>query len=274
MEPRPVIFMAYPTPSRLYLGYIFDLDGTIYLGDGLLPTAGETVTALRGHGCRTVFISNNPTHTHQEYADRLTRLGLPTPVEDILNSSQVMVDFLTRRMPRARLFVVGEPPLCEDLLSAGFQLEEDPRRVEAVIASFDRTFTYRKLQIAFDAIRHGARFFATNPDRYCPVPGGGEPDCAAIIAAIEACTNVPVEAVVGKPSRYMIEAALNLMRLPAGDCLMTGDRLETDVRMGLDAGMSTALILTGATPESSLAAASVQPTYVLHTLNQLIPGYA
>ena len=264
--------MAYPTPSRLYRGYIFDLDGTVYLGDALLPTAGETITALRGRGCRTVFISNNPTHKRQEYAARLSRLGLPTPVEDILNSSQVMVDFLAQRMPGARLFVVGEEPLCEDLLSAGFQLEEDPRQVEAVIASFDRTFVYRKLQIAFDAIRRGARFFATNPDRYCPVPGGGEPDCAAIIAAIEACTNVQVEAVVGKPSSYMIAAALNLMRLPAEDCLMTGDRLETDVRMGLDAGMSAALVLTGATPESALETASIPPTYILHKLGELIPG--
>jgi NagD protein len=265
---------TYPTPSRYYRGYIFDLDGTVYLGEALLPSAGETVTALRKHGSRTVFISNNPTHTPQEYAGRLTRLGLPTPVEDILNSSQVMVNFLTGCMPGARLFVVGEPPLCEDLLSAGFQLVEDPLQVDAVIASFDRTFTYRKLQIAFDAIRAGARFFATNPDRYCPVPGGGEPDCAAVIAAIEACTSVPVEAVVGKPSRYMIAAALDLMRLPAADCLVTGDRLETDVRMGLEAGMSAALVLTGATPESALAAAPVQPTYVLRKLSELIPAEA
>jgi HAD superfamily hydrolase (TIGR01450 family) len=264
--------MNYATPSRYYRGYIFDLDGTVYLGDALLPTAGETIRSLRKRGCRTVFISNNPTHTPQEYAARLSRLGLPTAVDDILNSSQVMVDFLKQTMPGARLFVIGERSLRQDLLSAGFQLEEEPQRVEAVIASFDRTFVYRKLQIAFDAIRSGARFFATNPDRYCPVPGGGEPDCAAIIAAIEACTSVQVEAVVGKPSRYMIEAALHLMRLPAEDCLMTGDRLETDVRMGLDAGMSAALALTGATPESALAAASIQPTYVLHRLEELIPG--
>jgi HAD superfamily hydrolase (TIGR01450 family) len=154
---------------------------------------------------------------------------------------------------------------------AGFQLVDDAHQVDAVIASFDRTFTYRKLQIAFDALRLGAHFYATNPDRYCPVPGGGEPDCAAIIAAIEACASVQVEAVVGKPSRFMIEAALHLMRLPAEDCLVTGDRLETDVRMGLEAGMSAALVLTGATPESALAAASIQPTYLLHQLGDILP---
>ena len=258
------------TPKRFFDGYIFDLDGTVYLGDALLPTAGDTLMTLRARGSRTIFISNNPTHAREDYADKLTRLGVPTSIDDILTSTLVMVDFLKRRMPGARLFVAGEEPLCAELRHAGFELTEQAQRVDAVIASFDRTFVYRKLQIAFDAIRAGAHFFATNPDRYCPVPSGGEPDCASIIAAIEACTNTKVEAVVGKPSHYMIEAALNLMGFPASDCLMTGDRLETDVYMGHEAGMSTALALTGATPESALAGSSVQPTYVLHQLSELL----
>ena len=262
---------SLPIPKHIFSGYLFDLDGTVYLGEALLPTTGETLTALRRHGSRTIFISNNPTHARQDYADKLTRLGVPTPIEDILTSSLVMVDFLKQRMPGARLFVVGEEPLCAELRRGGFELTEQALNVDAVIASFDRTFVYRKLQIAFDAIRAGARFFATNPDRYCPVPGGGEPDCAAIIAAIEACTNSRVEAVVGKPSNYMIYAALNLMDLPAADCLMTGDRLETDILMGREAGMSTALALTGATPESALAGSSIQPTYVLRHLSDLLP---
>ncbi len=262
---------SLPTPERYFTGYIFDLDGTVYLGDALLPTAGETLTTLRRHGSRTIFISNNPTHLRSDYSDKLTRLGVPTSVEDVLTSTVVMVDFLKRRMPGARLFVIGEEPLCAELRRAGFELTEDAQQIDAVIASFDRTFVYRKLQIAFDAIRVGAHFFATNPDRFCPVPGGGEPDCASIIAAIEACTNTRVEAVVGKPSHYMIEAALNLMNLPAADCLMTGDRLETDVHMGYEAGMSTALMMTGVTSESALAASSIQPTYVLHQLGDLLP---
>jgi arabinose operon protein AraL len=263
--------IGLPTPNRFFSGYIFDLDGTVYLGEALLPTVGETLRELRTRGVRTVFISNNPTHGREEYALKLTRLGVPTSIEDILTSSLVMVDFLKRRMPGARLFVIGEEPLCAELRRGGFELTGQAQSVDAVIASFDRTFEYRKLQIAFDAIRAGARFFATNPDRYCPVPGGGEPDCAAIIAAIEACTNTHVEAVVGKPSAYMIEAALNLMDLPVADCLMTGDRLETDVQMGLEAGMSAALALTGATSESALVGSSIQPTYVLRQLSDLLP---
>lgn len=259
------------TPERYFAGYLFDLDGTVYLGEAILPGAGDTLLTLRRRGSRTIFISNNPTHKRSDYADKLTRLGVPTPVEDILTSPLVLVDFLQSRMPGARLFVIGEEPLCDELRRAGFELIEDSQHVDAVIASFDRTFVYRKLQIAFDAIRAGARFFATNPDRYCPVPGGGEPDCAAIIAAIEACTDTHVEAVVGKPSHYMVEAALDLMKLPAAECLMTGDRLETDVYMGQAAGMSTALMLTGTTSASALAASSIQPTYILHKLSDLLP---
>jgi len=256
---------------ELYDAYIFDLDGTVYLGDALLPTAGETITRLRELGRRTVFLSNNPTHTREAYARKLTRLGLPTLPADVINSALVMADFLQRRMPGARLFVVGEQPLCEVLTAAGFVLTEDPLRTDAVIASFDRTFVYRKLQIAFDAIRAGARFFATNGDRYCPVPGGGEPDAAAMIAAIEACTNTKVEAVVGKPSRYMVEAILGVLGLPLQRCIITGDRLETDVLMGLNSGMAAALTLTGATAAAAAANSPIKPTYVLRRLADLLP---
>lgn len=261
-------------PSHLYNAYIFDLDGTVYLGEALLPTAKETITRLRELGKRTLFLSNNPTHTRESYSQKLTRLGLPTPAVDILNSSLVMVNFLKTHCPTARLFVLGEEPLMNDLRLAGFELVEDAGSTDAVIASFDRTFVYHKLQVAFDAIRAGARFYATNADRYCPVPGGGEPDAASIIAAIEACTSVSCEAIVGKPSRYTIDAVLDLVQLPASECVMTGDRLETDVKMGLNAGMSAALALTGATTESMLALSDIKPTYVIRQLSDLLPPAA
>jgi NagD protein len=258
-------------PTKLYDAYIFDLDGTIYLGDALLPTAAETINHLSALGRRTVFLSNNPTHSRDAYAAKLTQLGLPTPVADILTSAMVLVHFLRRRLPNARLFVVGETSLCQELRHAGFTLTEQAGQVDAVIASFDRTFDYHKLQVAFDAIRAGARFFATNADRFCPVPGGGQPDAAAIIAAIEACTNTTVEAVVGKPSLTMAEAVLDLLQVSADCCLITGDRLETDVLLGINAGMATALTLTGATDEAALKASDIQPTYTLYKLGDLLP---
>jgi NagD protein len=258
-------------PTRIYSAYILDLDGTVYLGDRLLPRAGETIRRLRELGARTIFLSNNPTHTRSDYAAILTRLGLPTQAEDVVHSTFVLVRLLNQVMPGARLFVIGEPPLLKELTASGFRLTTDPAKTDAVIASFDRTFDYAKLQIAFDAIRAGARFFATNADRFCPVPGGGQPDAAAVIAAVEACTAVKVEAVAGKPSRRMAQAALEAAGFPAADCLMVGDRLETDVRMGVEAGMSTALVLTGATRREELDGAEIRPDFVIEALQDLIP---
>lgn len=257
-----------------FAGYALDLDGTVYLGDHLLPGAGETIARLRDAGSRIIFLSNNPLRTCAEYAARLTELGVPTAPGDVLNSSRVMVEYLRTRYAGRRLFVIGERALREELLEAGFALTEDPRHVDVVVAAFDRGFDYRKLRIAFDAIRAGARFVATNRDPYCPVPGGGLPDCAAVIAAIEASTGIRVEEVVGKPSAIMAAAALDRLALPPDRTIIVGDRLETDVAMGVRAGMHTALVLTGATRPSDLAAAAVLPEFVLDDLRGLMPRIA
>jgi arabinose operon protein AraL len=259
---------ARPIPR--FDGYIFDLDGTVHLGEALLPGAGEAITRLRAEGRRVVFLSNNPTHTREQYAARLARLGLPTPQREIINSSQVMAQWLLHEAPGCRVFAVGEQPLKDELAAAGFRLVERAEEIDVVIASFDRTFAYWKLQTAFDAIRRGARFVATNADRYCPVPGGGQPDAAAVIAAIEACTATKVEAVVGKPSPIMARAVAEIIQLPAARCLMTGDRLETDIAMGVAAGMATVLTLTGATTRAMLEVSEIRPDYVVEGLGELI----
>jgi HAD superfamily hydrolase (TIGR01457 family) len=256
----------------LFDGYVLDLDGTVYLGGRLLPGARATIAALRARGRRVVFLSNNPLFTREQYAARLTRLGIPAAVEDVVNSSRVMVEYLLDHAPGARLFVIGEAPFRAELEAAGFKLTDDPRRVDVVVAAFDRSFDYRKLSVAYAAIRRGARFVATNPDPYCPTPGGGLPDCAAVTAAIEACTGARVEEVVGKPSPVMARAALARLGVPADRALMVGDRLETDIVMGIRAGMHTALVLTGATRREDLARAPVRPEFVLEDLRGLLPA--
>jgi phosphoglycolate/pyridoxal phosphate phosphatase family enzyme len=258
-------------PTDYYRGYVFDLDGTVYLGEALLPGARRTIETLRRVGCRMVFVSNKPVETRQAYADKLTRLGLPTPVEQIVNSTQVTVRELLKRAPRCRVFPIGEQVLIEALQGAGFRISETPGEIDYVIASFDRAFVYRKLQIAFDAIRAGAHFVATNGDAFCPVPGGGEPDAACIIAAIEACTGHAVEQIYGKPSPAMMHAAMNIVGTAPQESIMVGDRLETDILMGRRAGMATALPLTGATSPASLAESDLQPDYVLERLDDLLP---
>ncbi|MEA3339007.1 MAG: HAD-IIA family hydrolase [Chloroflexota bacterium] len=258
------------TVDRLFPGYIFDLDGTVYLGDALLPGAKRAVETLRAAGSRVLFLSNKPIQTRAHYAAKLTRLGLPTAPHEVINSSWVLTRWLERESPGASLFVVGEAPLLEELCEAGFRLTEEPDAVEFVVASFDRAFDYRKLQIAFDAIRAGARFVATNGDRYCPTPSGGLPDAAAVIGAIEGCTGKRVEVIVGKPSPITSRAILDRLQLPASECIIVGDRLETDVRMGREAGMATGIVLTGVATPELLAASEIQPDYVLHRLDELL----
>jgi NagD protein len=259
-------------PDRLYAGYAFDLDGTTYLGETLLPGVARTVATLRTAGRAVVFLSNNPLHSRQDYAAKLTRLGVPTGAEDVVNSSYVLVRHLLATAPSSRLFVIGEPSITRELGDAGLRLTERAGEVDIVIAAFDRTFDYRKLQIAFDAIRAGARFIATNRDAYCPTPDGGLPDCAAVIAAVEACTGHRVEEVVGKPSPIMGRVLVERLGTPPADSLMVGDRLETDVAMGRAAGMATAVVLTGVTTREAAAAADPPPDFVLERLDHLLPG--
>jgi phosphoglycolate/pyridoxal phosphate phosphatase family enzyme len=257
--------------ERIFSGYVFDMDGTVYLGDVLLPGAKRTIETLRAAGSRVVFLSNKPLQTRADYAAKLTRLGIPTSPDAVINSSWVLIRWLQRETPGATLFVVGEPPLLAELRAAGFQLSERPGEIQFVVASFDRTFDYRKLQIAFDAVRAGARFIATNADRYCPTPTGGLPDAAAVIGAIEGCTGKRVEVVVGKPSPITARAILDRLQLPSSECIIVGDRLETDIRMGREAGMATAVVLTGVTTPELLAASDIQPDVVLRRLDELLP---
>jgi len=263
-------------PDRLYEGYVFDLDGTIYLGDELLPGAARTVEKLRERGKRVVFLSNNPTRDPGMYAGKLTGLGLPTPEREIVNTVVTMTRWLLRNHPEATVFPIAEEPLIRSLENAGIRISEDPAEIDFVIASYDRTFEYRKLQIAFDAIWfHGrARLVTTNPDRYCPLPGSrGEPDAAAIVGAIEGCTGAECEVNVGKPDRIMLETVMDMLGLEASECLMTGDRLYTEIRMALDAGMPSAVVLTGETTRETLSAetAGNRPDYVLSRIDRLIP---
>ena len=263
-------------PDELYEGYVFDLDGTIYLGDKLLPGARRLVLKLRDLGKKVVFLSNNPTKDPEMYAEKLTNLGIETPASDIVNTVVSMTRWLSHNHPDAVIFPIAEEPLKRALRKAGIRMSEKAEEIDLVVASYDRTFDYRKLQIAFDAIWYykRARLVTTNPDRYCPFPGGrGEPDAAAIVAAIEACTGARCEANTGKPNPIMLDIVADLTGLETSECVMTGDRLYTDIRMALDAGMSSAVVLTGETTAEAIAdePASDKPTYVLERVDQLIP---
>jgi HAD superfamily hydrolase (TIGR01450 family) len=154
--------------DQYHAGYVFDLDGTVYLDDRLLPGAAETIAGLRDHGARVAFLTNKPLELPADYAAKLTRLGVPAAASDVVSSTDALLLYLRERAPDARLLVVGEPVLVDLLATHGFVLSNDPDRTDLVVVSFDRTFDYAKLLLAFRAIRAGARLVGTNPDPYCP----------------------------------------------------------------------------------------------------------
>ena len=243
-------------PTTLFGAYAFDLDGTLYLGDAALPGAVETVAAIRRAGRPVVFVTNKPIATAADYAAKLTDLGIPATRADVVTATDSFVAYLRSAHAGASLLVVGEPLMHRTLAEAGFALTTEPRTADVVAVTFDRTFDYAKLEAAYRAVRlHGASLVASNPDPYCPTPEGGLPDCAAMLAAIEACTGTTAEAVTGKPSRQMADAVLARLGVPAHDAVMVGDRLLTDVAMARRAGMHSVLVLTGATSGADVEAA-------------------
>ena len=247
---------AFALPHR---GWLFDLDGTIYRGESLIPGAADAIAALRAAGRRVAFLSNKPIQTRADYARKLTRLGIPTPEDEVINSSLVLARHLTRLDRGAPVFVIGEPPLIDELRSHGFEVRGD-HRVRWVVIAFDRTFDYAKLNTALQAVRGGA----------CPTDAGEIPDCAGMIAAVEAVTGQAVEVVVGKPSPIILDVALEYLGVTARDCVIVGDRLETDIAMGKRLGLATVLVLTGVTCAGDPRIAETAPDLVLSSLSDLL----
>jgi NagD protein len=256
-------------PKLPYRGWLFDLDGTIYLGERLIPGADTAIAALRGAGRRVAFLSNKPLQTRAEYAAKLTRLGVPAAPDDVINSSLVLARYLRDRDPGAPVFVIGEPPMLDEMRAHGFEVRPD-ERVRWVVIAFDRTFDYAKLNVALQAVKQGARLIATNPDRTCPVEGGEIPDCAGMIAAVEAVTDKKVEAIVGKPSPIILEVALAALGVPARDAVIVGDRIETDIVMGRRLGLGTVLVLSGVTRADDPRIAAAAPDHVVRSVGDLV----
>lgn len=250
-------------------GAFVDLDGTVYRGRRTVPGAADGIRSLRDRGITVYFLSNKPIDRREEYAEKLTDLGIPADASEVLTSASVTGEFLASTYPDARPLVVGEEALVRELEDAGLRPTDDPDEAGVVVASMDREFTYEKLHRAMDAIDGGALFVATNPDRTCPVESGEIPDAAGMIGAIRGVTDADLDHLVGKPSEIMLEAALERLGHAAEDCLLIGDRLETDIAMGERAGMTTVLVRTGVTDDRALAASEHEPDHVIESLGEI-----
>jgi HAD superfamily hydrolase (TIGR01450 family) len=251
-------------------GLAFDLDGTVYLGQDLLPEAAGLIAALAAAGVPYLFATNNSSTTGVRYVERLTALGLQATRATVLTSNDVTVRHLHDAGLR-RPFLVATREVEEAYRAAGLEPAGPASsgvEPDAVVLTFDTSLTYAKLRRAADLIRAGLPYVATHPDLVCPTPTGPIPDCGAFAALLfEATGRRP--RIMGKPERPMADAIRARLGVAADAVAFVGDRLYTDVRMARDHGFVAVLTLTGEARREDLAASDDVPDLVVEDLAAL-----
>ena len=250
-----------------YAGYLIDLDGTVYFGKNRIPTAEQFIKELVARKLPFLFITNNATRSAKQVADALaTQYDLPVTEEHVYTSAMAMVHYLHQHHEGKRVMVVGETPLREQIQAAGFEIDQT-ETAEVVVQALDRHVTYEQLGEAVLAIRKGAAFLVTNTDSNIPTERGMMPSSGALTAFIQFATQVePV--VMGKPFAPILEGGLSKLGLAKEEVLMIGDNYDTDIKVGINAGMDTLLVLTGFTQEEEVAGLPIPPTHVRRNLSE------
>jgi HAD superfamily hydrolase (TIGR01457 family) len=247
--------------------FLLDMDGTVYLGNRLLPGSLDFLHYLAETGRDHLFLTNNSSRNATYYAQKLTRFGWPAEPSEVLTSGEATALYLTGLNPSARVYLLGTPDLEQEFAAHGFVLTD--QAPDYVVLGFDMTLTYEKLVKACDLIRAGVPFVATHPDLNCPTETGYIPDCGAMIALITASTGI-VPQVIGKPNREIIDAMFRKKPARREQVAMVGDRLYTDIVMGHNAGVRSILVLSGEATREDIQSAPIKPDYVFAGLGELL----
>ncbi|MCD4671805.1 MAG: HAD-IIA family hydrolase [Anaerolineaceae bacterium] len=250
--------------------YLLDMDGTIFLGNQLLPGALDFLELLTQQGIQYYFLTNNSSRSKIEYANKLAQFGIQTSENKIFTSGEATAIYIKKQKPGARLYVVGTPPLENEMRAHGFQLVET--NPDYVVLGFDTTLTYEKLWKLCDFVRAGTPYIATHPDFNCPTETGFMPDIGAMIAFVEASTGRRPDQIVGKPNTPIVEAMVEKSGFAVEQLGMIGDRLYTDIALG-QAGLTTVLVLSGETKTANLETSEFTPDYVMQDLAELVQVY-
>lgn len=252
--------------------FIFDMDGTIYLGNRVFDFAIEFIKKLRADGRRVMFFTNNASHNPDFYIKKLERMGFEPDREEIMTSGDVTIKFLKSHRAGKSVYLVGTSELTEQFVGEGIKLvpnEEASAGAQAdiVITSFDTTLTYEKLDNACRMVRNGAEYLSTHPDFNCPTEDGFIPDSGAIAAFVTASTGI-APTYFGKPYVQTVEMISEYTGLEKDEMCVFGDRLYTDIAMGKLHGVCSILVLTGETTLEDVEKADVQkrPDYIFDSL--------
>ena len=252
--------------------FLFDMDGTINLGNTLIPGMDEFFAVLRAKEKNFYLVTNNSSKDHEHYIKKMGGMGIDVTCEEVLISSDALNYYLKKACPQAKLFVLGTPELKSTIEKAGFEIV-DPAACEPdfVILGFDMSLAYDNLATACRLIDKGVPYIATHPDVRCPIENGEFiPDCGAMIELIKTATGVGPLDVLGKPYHYMIDLLMEKTGFTKNEIAMVGDRLSTDIAFGLNNDILSILVLTGEATLDDVERGHIKPDIILDHAANLI----
>jgi NagD protein len=248
--------------------WLTDMDGVLVREEHAIPGANEFLTRLRELELPFLVLTNNSIYTRRDLSARLKLSGLDVPEDRIWTSANATANFLADQRPGGTAFVIGESGLTTALHSAGYTMTE--REPDYVVLGETRTYSFERIAHAIRLVAAGARFIATNPDPTGPTPDGPLPATGAVAALISKATGVEPY-FVGKPNPLMMRSALNAIDAHSESSAMIGDRMDTDIVSGLEAGMHTVLVLTGSTSREAAERFPFVPSRIVDSIADLVP---
>jgi NagD protein len=249
---------------------ISDMDGVIYRGAKLIDGADEFVHRMLSEGVRFLFLTNNSEQTPRDLKIRLEKRGISgVSEENFITSAMATAMFLRQQKPGAAVYVIGGGGLISELYNAGFSLSES--NPDYVVVGKTATFTFETIRTAAMLIRKGAKFIGTNPDMVDPAEDGVEPACGTLLATIEAASGRKPY-IVGKPNSLMMMLATRKLGVYPEDAVMIGDRMDTDIVGGMEAGMKTCLVLSGVSKEADVPLFPYKPDYIFNSVAEINPA--
>jgi NagD protein len=254
--------------TREIRSWLMDMDGVLVREENAIPGADRFLSLLGERGIPFLVLTNNSIYTRRDLSARLARAGLQVPERAIWTSALATAGFLEDQRPHGSAFVVGEAGLTTALHAAGYTLNE--RNPDYVVIGETRTYSFERIAQAIRLIAAGSRFIATNPDPSGPTPDGLLPATGAVAALISKATGIEPY-FVGKPNPLMMRSALNAIDAHSETAVMIGDRMDTDVVSGLEAGMETVLVLTGSTTRDEAERFPYRPSRIVDSVADLIP---
>lgn len=246
--------------------FVLDLDGTFYLGERLIKGSLGFLGKLKNTGRKFLFFTNNSSKTSAYYKKKLAGMGCIVEEKDIITSGDVTIRYLNENYPGAGVYLAGTELLSESFSAGGIRLRAD--KPDIVVLSFDMTLTYEKIAQACTYIRNGALFLATHPDINCPTEDGFIPDCGAMCAMVEASTGVKPK-YLGKPYKETVDMIRMISGRKDEEIAFVGDRLYTDIAVGVENGITSILVLTGETTLKDMENSSVKPDFIYESLEAL-----